>query len=492
MTSLFPIAVPTQDYETGRTATIIPVILSGGSGAQLWPVSRETFPKQFAQLLSDRTLLQATALRARDDRCAAPIVVCDQEHRFLVDEQLRAAGVTEARILLEPSARGSAPAIAAAALLAAQDDPNAILWVMSADACIRRAQNLPAMVDASIAAARAGKIVMFGMPPTAPDSGVSYIGIGQTLGLSEAPDACHVDRFVEKPSTDSAAALIASGDFLWNAGMFVTTAQTMLDEMALHAPVMLAAVRDAFAGSRQDIGFVRLDPQTYGQSPALSLGHAVLERTARAAVVPTDLAWSGVGGWNALWALSPKDSAGNAAIGDVMLEDTEDCYIRSDGMLTAVVGLSDVVVVVTKDATLVTHRDKAQDVEKIVARLRKAKRPEAVAHNRCYRPWGFYESLIQGGRFQVKRIVVHPGQKLSLQKHFHRAEHWVVVSGTAVVTRDTEEVFLRENESIYLPLGCIHRLENCGRIPLTLIEVQSGAYLGEDDIVRIEDTYGRS
>jgi mannose-1-phosphate guanylyltransferase/mannose-6-phosphate isomerase len=306
-----------------------------------------------------------------------------------------------------------------------------------------------------------------------------------------APGVHAVARFIEKPDAATAATLVAGGA-LWNAGMFVFRAETMIEELQIHAPDVLAAVRRALEGASEDLDFIRLRSDAFASAPDISLDYAVAERTARIAVVPADLRWSDVGSWSALWDLGEKDASGNVAVGDVLLEGSTHCYARSDGILTAVVGLTDAVVVVTEDAVLAMHRDRAQDVKKIVERLKKAGRPEAVAHNRVYRPWGFYESLIHGDRFQVKRIVVTPGHKLSLQKHFHRAEHWVVVNGTAIVTRDDEVVMVRENESIYLPLGTVHRMENPGRIPLTLIEVQSGAYLGEDDIVRFEDTYGRT
>jgi mannose-1-phosphate guanylyltransferase/mannose-6-phosphate isomerase len=305
------------------------------------------------------------------------------------------------------------------------------------------------------------------------------------------PGAHEVARFIEKPDAATAAALVADGRHLWNSGMFVFTAATLIAEMAAHAPGVLESVRAAVAGRSQDLDFIRLEPVAFAACESISLDYAVAERTRHAAVVPAGIGWSDVGSWGALWELGAKDGAGNVAVGDVLLEGARDCYVRSDGILTAVVGLEDAVVVVTEDAVLAMHRDRAQEVKKVVDRLRAGRRQQAVAHNRVYRPWGFYESLIQGGRFQVKRIVVTPGEKLSLQKHFHRAEHWVVVQGTALVTRDDEVLMVRENESIYLPLGCVHRLDNPGRIPLTLIEVQSGSYLGEDDIVRLEDTYGR-
>jgi mannose-1-phosphate guanylyltransferase/mannose-6-phosphate isomerase len=468
----------------------VPVILSGGSGTRLWPVSRESFPKQLWPLISDRSLLQETALRARGPAFAPPVVVCNQEHRFLIAEQLRAAGIGGARIVLEPIGRNSAPAIAAAAVLVAEQDPNAVLWMMAADAAIADVAALHQALEAASAAAAAGYVVTFGARPTAPETGYGYIEAG--AALPEFPGVHAVARFVEKPDAAAAIALVGSGRHLWNSGMFVFTAATLLAELETHAPEVLAAVRTAVAERQVDLDFIRLGAEAFAASPSISLDYAVAERTARAAVVPAELGWSDVGSWTALWELGAKDAAGNVVLGDAVLEGAENCYVRSDGMLAAVVGLKDAVVVVTEDAVLAADRAHAQDVKKLVDLLRAQGRQEAVAHNRVYRPWGFYEQLIAGDRFQVKRIVVTPGQKLSLQKHFHRAEHWVVVSGSALVTRNEEVLLVQENESVYLPLGAVHRLENPGRIALTLIEVQSGSYLGEDDIVRLEDTYGRS
>ncbi len=469
---------------------VVPVILSGGSGTRLWPVSRESFPKQFWGLLNnDRSMIVETALRGVGPGFAPPVVVCNHEHRFLVAEQLRDAGVVDPRIVLEPVGRNSAPAIAAAALLVAQTDPQAVIWMTAADSAIEDLPALHAILARAVAGARAGRIVTLGMRPAGPETGYGYMEVGDPV--EGAPGVHAVARFIEKPDAAGAARLVASGA-LWNAGMFVFTAETMIEELQIHAPDVLAAVRRALEAATRDLDFIRLQPAAFASSPNISLDYAVAERTGRIAVVPAELRWSDVGSWNALWELGGKDSDGNVAVGDVLLEGSTHCYARSDGIMTAVVGLKDAVVVVTEDAVLAMHRDRAQDVKKVVDRLKAAGRHEAVAHNRMYRPWGFYESLIRGDRFQVKRIVVTPGHKLSLQRHWHRAEHWVVVNGTAVVTRDGEEVMVRENESIYLPLGTVHRLENPGRIPLTLIEVQSGAYLGEDDIVRIEDTYGRN
>jgi len=488
MTSVAP--VPSAATQTvGTSGRVIPVILSGGSGTRLWPVSRESYPKQFWPLISAHTLIQETALRALGDGFAPPLVICNNEHRFMVAEQLRGAGINDARIVLEPVGRNSAPAVAAAALLAAEEDPDAVLWMMAADSAIERLDTLAEAVATAAAAARAGHVVTFGMKPTAPETGYGYIEVGAALpGL---PGANVLTRFVEKPDAATAARLVADGQHLWNSGMFVFTAATMLREMATHAPAVLEAVRRAVALRHTDLDFIRLEPEAFAASPNISLDYAVAERTAHAAVVPADLGWSDVGSWQALWELGDKDAAGNVSKGDVLLEGAQNCYVRSDGMMTAVLGLENAVVVVTEDAVLAMDRSRAQDVKLVVDRLRRAGRSEAVSHSRIYRPWGFYETLIHGDRFQVKRIVVTPGHKLSLQKHFHRAEHWVVVAGSAVVTRDAEVMLVRENESVYLPLGCVHRLENPGRIPLTLIEVQSGSYLGEDDIVRFEDTYGR-
>lgn len=469
--------------------TIVPVILSGGSGTRLWPVSRESFPKQLWPLVSERTLLQETALRAHGSGFAPPVIVCNQEHRFLIAEQLRVAGVEHAQIVLEPVGRNSAPAIAAAACLVAETRPDAVLWMLAADHAIADVAALHACLDVAAKAARAGHVVTFGMHPTAPETGYGYIQLGAPL--PDAAGAFAVARFVEKPDAGTAARLVADGQHRWNSGMFVFTARTLLDEMQRHAPDVLAAVQAAVRKRTVDLDFIRLDADEFAASPSISLDYAVAERTSRAAVVPAELGWSDVGSWNALWELGGKDADGNVAIGDVLLEHARNCYVRSDGMLAAVVGLDDAIVVVTTDAVLAMHRDRAQDVKAIVERLKSAGRNEAVAHNRLYRPWGFFERLIEGERFQVKRLVVAPGRRLSLQKHFHRAEHWVVVNGSALVTRDDQTMLVRENESIYLPLGCVHRLENPGKIPLTLIEVQSGAYLGEDDIVRFDDNYGR-
>jgi mannose-1-phosphate guanylyltransferase/mannose-1-phosphate guanylyltransferase/mannose-6-phosphate isomerase len=472
---------------------IVPVILSGGTGTRLWPLSREGYPKQFWPLVGGRTMLQETATRARGPGFAPPLVVASEAHRFLVAEQLREAGLEGARIVLEPAARNSAAAIAAAAVLVGEAEPDAVLWIMAADAAITDVPALLGALEAAAAAARAGRICTFGIRPTRPETAYGYIEAGEALPGAEGGGhaASAVTRFVEKPDAPTARSYLEGGRHLWNSGMFVATAGTLLAELGAHAPEVLAAARAGVAEGTRDLGFVRLGGG-FAAAPSISVDHAVMERTRLAAVVPCDPGWSDVGAWDSLWDISPKDAEGNATTGPVSTLGARGCFVRSEGVLTAVVGLEDVVLVVTDDAVLACHRSRAQDVKAMVERLKAAGRREASEHRRVYRPWGSYEGVAQGNRFQVKRIIVRPGQKLSLQKHFHRAEHWVVVAGTAVVERDGERILVRENESVYLPLGCVHRLENPGMIPLTLIEVQSGPYLGEDDIVRIEDTYGRS
>ena len=468
---------------------IVPVILSGGTGSRLWPLSRESHPKQYWPLLSSWTMVQETARRARGPGFAPPVVVVGETHRFLVAEQMRDADVANPQILLEPEGRNSGPAIAVAALLVAEVNPDAVLWIMAADASIARPQALLAALELAAAAARTGRIVTFGMEPDRPHTGFGYIEMGDVLG--DIPGVRQLVRFTEKPDLATAQRLYADGKHVWNSGMFVATAGTLIAELHEHAPEVLAATRAALASSQRDLDFIRLGAEEFRKAPAISIDYAVMERTRHAAVVPANLGWSDVGSWDALWETSPKDEHQNVLHGPVEALDSTGCFVRSEGLLTAVLGLRDVVVVVTDDAVLALPRDRAQDVKKIVERLKARGVKQAAEHRRMYRPWGHYEGLIMGDRFQVKQIVVMPGGRLSLQKHHHRAEHWVVVRGTARVQRDAESLLLSENQSVYLPLGCVHRLENPGMIPLALIEVQVGSYLGEDDIVRIEDTYGR-
>lgn len=476
----------TQD----KLSPVVPVILSGGAGSRLWPVSRKSFPKQFWALLGSSTLLQDTVLRGQGRGMTAPVVVCNGEHRFIIAEQLRDVSVQNARIILEPVGRNSAPAIAAAAFVVAEQDPDAVLWVMAADAAIEDVSKLHAALDHAVVAARAGYLVTFGMTPTRPETGYGYIEQG--AAIDDMPGVYKVSRFVEKPDKHRAEAFLGQGGYLWNSGMFVVRAATFLSEIKRYEPDLYACVEEAVQKRKTDMDFERLDVESFSRSPDISVDYAVAERTDMAAVVPGSFGWSDVGSWDALWDLEKKDAQGNVAHGNVLLEDVSQSYVRTDGMLVAALGVDNLVVVATQDAVLVSGKDRAQDVKTLVQILKKSKRPEAEMHRLTYRPWGHYEALTEGHRFQVKKIVVRPGQKLSLQKHYHRAEHWVVVEGTALVTRGDEQTLVRENESIYLPLGSLHRLENPGRIPVTLIEVQSGSYLGEDDIVRFEDIYSRA
>ncbi|NYZ17553.1 mannose-1-phosphate guanylyltransferase/mannose-6-phosphate isomerase [Azospirillum sp. RWY-5-1] len=479
---------------------ILPVLLSGGSGSRLWPMSRELYPKQLLNLCSDRSMIQDTAARVADSaRFAPPLVVCNQEHRFVIAEQFRAIGCPPRAIVLEPFGRNTAAACAVAALMAAADDPDALLLVLPADHLIQDTGAFRRAVDRAALAAAAGRLVTFGITPTAPETGYGYIRRGGALTGPEGagPEGAglegvfEVAAFVEKPNRAVAEGYLADGGYAWNSGMFLFPAAVLLAELERHAPAVLEAARAALAAGSADLDFFRLDPAAFGRAPDLAIDVAVMERTDRAAVVPCELGWTDVGVWSALWEVGARDAAGNVLLGDVVAEGASGCYVRSEHHLTALVGIEDAVVVVTDDAVLVAAKDRAQDVKKVVDRLKKAGRSEPVSHRKVHRPWGSYRSVHAGERFQVKELSVAPGARLSLQRHHHRAEHWVVVNGTALVTRGEEQVFVYENQSIYIPIGAVHRLENPGKVPLTIIEVQSGSYLGEDDIVRLDDSYGR-
>ena len=467
---------------------LIPVLLSGGVGSRLWPVSREAHPKQFLPLASEASMLQDTLARTQGLDAAAPVVVCNEEHRFMVAEQLREMAVNPDALILEPEGRNTAPAVALAALRALEADAESVLLVLPADHVITDPDAFVAAVAKALPQAQAGRLMTFGVVPTQPETGYGYIKCGEAL----ADDLFDLEQFVEKPDAETAAAYLASGDYLWNSGMFLLGAQVFLDELGKYAPQMLEQCRAAMAGANTDMDFVRPDAAAFRACPSDSIDYAVMEKTALGGVVSLDCGWSDVGAWSALWDVGARDDSGNVSKGDVVLEDSTNSYFRSESRLVAAAGVSDLVVVETADAVLVADRDRVQDVKKIVNRLKREERSEASLHHRVFRPWGSYESLIVSERFQVKRIVVNPGQTLSLQMHHHRAEHWIVVAGTAEVTCEDKVFMLGEDESTYIPLGHKHRLANPGRIPLELIEVQSGTYLGEDDIVRFEDVYGRS
>lgn len=469
---------------------LIPLILSGGSGTRLWPISRRNLPKQFLSLAGTETLFQQTVSRAgRLPDAGAPIVVASDDHRFLAAEQLQELKVSGASILLEPAARNTAPAIAVGALRALEKSPDALILVLPADHLVGDDASFSEAVAKARPSAEAGWLVTFGIRPDRAETGFGYIRRGEGLDGS----TFKVDQFVEKPQLATAEDYVRSGQYDWNSGMFLFRAARYLEELGAHAPAMLEAAKAAYTKANVDLDFVRLDAESFSASPSDSIDYAVMEKTSRAAVVPVSCGWSDIGSWDALWMAAEKDTHGNHAEGDVITIDTKGSFIRShDRHLIATVGLDDVVVVTTPDATLVARRDASQDVKRVVEELKTAGRTEHDLHRVVRRPWGMYDSLENGDRFQVKRIVVKPGAALSLQMHHHRAEHWIVVKGVAEVTCDDKVFLLAENQSTYLPLGSKHRLRNPGKVPVELIEVQSGSYLGEDDIVRFDDVYGRA
>lgn len=466
---------------------MIPVILSGGSGTRLWPLSRGVYPKQFLPLVSDKTMVQETVLRLNGiDNLQAPIAICNEEHRFMMAEQLWEIDAQPEAIILEPVGRNTAPAVALAALAA--KNPDDILLVLPADHVI---ENIPAFQQAVAKAgelAEQGYLVTFGIVPTAAETGYGYI----KRSAEKISAAFKVAEFVEKPDADVAQAYVNSGEYYWNSGMFAFKASRYLQELEKFSPEMLAACRLSFNGAQTDVDFVRLNKDAFIQCPSDSIDYAVMEKTDKAVVIPLDAEWSDVGSWFALWEVREKDGFGNALTGDVIALDTQNSFIHSGNKLVAAIGVQDMIIIETDDAVMIAPKDRVQDVKKIVARLKQEQRAEADLHRKVYRPWGHYDSVDNGERHRTKRIVVKPGAKLSVQKHHHRAEHWVVVKGTALVCRGEETMLLSENESTYIPLGVIHSLENPGVIPLEIIEIQSGSYLGEDDIVRYEDKYGRT
>ncbi len=473
--------------------TIIPVILSGGSGTRLWPVSRARYPKQLIRGLvtPGESLLGATLARLPAGRdVSPPLLICNNAHRFLVKEECERVGVTPSAILLEPMGRNTAPAIAIAALHAAAKDPSAVLVVMPSDHVIRDGERFCAEVQRAAEVAQRGNIVLFGIRPTEGHTGYGYIRRGEPLAGDTGAFA--VARFAEKPDRETAETYVASGDYLWNSGIFVFRADVILGELGRLAPEVLEAAERAIAGAVADLGFLRVDAGAFAAAPSVSVDHAVMEKTNAAAVIPLDIGWSDLGSWSALWDIAPRDDDGNVVRGDAFTEDTRNCYIHSERALVSTIGVEDLVIVDMPDTVLVAHKSRAQDVSRIVSRLKAANRTEHEQHIRTHRPWGYFETLNIGPRFQVKLLHVKPGGLLSMQMHHHRSEHWVVVQGTAKVTVDGRESLVQENESVYIVATQWHRLENPGKIPLELIEVQVGAYLGEDDIIRSDDVYARS
>jgi mannose-1-phosphate guanylyltransferase len=471
---------------------LVPVILCGGTGTRLWPLSRASYPKQYWPLAGqgDDTLLQQTQLRLEGlPELAPPLLICNEDHRFIVAEQLRQIGVEPAGILLEPLGRNTAPAVAIAALQATASGADPLLLILAADHVINSPERFRATVAAGIPAAEAGRLVTFGIVPTAPETGYGYIEAAQPLD-PEAP--VPIARFVEKPDLATAEAFLATGRFTWNSGMFLFRASAILSELERLAPEVVSACRAALDQDSPDLEFLRLEREAFANCPNVALDVAVMEKTDRGAVLPLDADWSDVGSWGALWETGEQDAAGNVLRGRVISENSRNCYLRSEHRLVVGLGVEDLVVVETDDVVLVAHRDRAQEVKAIVGRLEREGAPESKAHRRIYRPWGHYDGVVEGDRWQVKKIEVKPGASLSLQMHHHRAEHWVVVKGTALVEKNGVEELVGENQSTYIPLGSRHRLRNPGKIPVELIEVQSGTYLGEDDIVRFEDRYGRT
>ncbi|MFN3581269.1 MAG: mannose-1-phosphate guanylyltransferase/mannose-6-phosphate isomerase [Pseudomonas sp.] len=470
---------------------MIPLVLSGGNGTRLWPLSRKQFPKQFHALTGDLTLFQQTLKRLEGCVDAAPMVVCNSQHRFIVNEQLHDLGKDAYTILLEPFGRNTAPAVTLAAMQLIADGRDELILVLPADHLITDDASFRAALKLASEAAETGALVLFGVPAQHPETGFGYIKCGES-GSGPVAGAVSVEAFVEKPDHELAVQYVADGGYYWNSGMFVFRASSFLDELRVHSPDIFDTCQLALSQSRRDGKHIEIDSKAFECCPDDSIDYAVMEKTRAACVVPLTAGWSDVGSWSALWEVQPKDARGNVVRGDVTLQDCRNSYVHSSNKLVSVVGLKDVVVVETKDAVMVAHKNRVQDIKQTVNGLERQGRSEVSNHTLVYRPWGSYDSVDLGNRFQVKRITVNPGAHLSLQMHHHRAEHWVVVSGTAQVTCGDKVFLLTENQSTYIPVASVHRLANPGKIPLEIIEVQSGGYLGEDDIQRLEDVYGRT
>ncbi|MEZ8474690.1 mannose-1-phosphate guanylyltransferase/mannose-6-phosphate isomerase [Vibrio cyclitrophicus] len=465
---------------------LLPVIMAGGSGSRLWPLSRTLYPKQFLSLTSSSTMLQETINRLDGIEHDAPFLICNEEHRFIVAEQLRQQNLKHSGIVLEPVGRNTAPAIALAALHGINNDQDPLLLVLAADHVIQNHSAFIESIQQAVPEAESGKLVTFGIVPTAPETGYGYIKKDTEV---EGGHAYNVAHFVEKPNLETAHAYLESGDYLWNSGMFLFKASRYLEELKLHRPDIFTACQKAMVGARGDLDFIRLDEESFAACPDDSVDYAVMEKTKDAVVVPMDANWSDVGSFGALWEVNDKDDDGNATRGDVLTEQTSNSFIYSQNKLVSTVGVDNLVIIETKDAVLVADKDKVQDVKAIVNKLRSQKRSECLQHREVYRPWGSHDEIADGERFQVKHLTVKPGERTATQLHYHRAEHWIVVSGTAKVTNGDKTYLLGENESTFIPIGSAHCIENPGKVPLELIEVRSGSYLQEDDVVRLED-YG--
>ncbi|MBA2126593.1 mannose-1-phosphate guanylyltransferase/mannose-6-phosphate isomerase [Hyphomicrobium methylovorum] len=475
-------------------STIFPVILSGGSGTRLWPLSRSMYPKQFIHFFNGQTtsFLGAALKRLKSGPdFAGPILLCNNDHRFLVREELERAGIEAEKIILEPVARNTAPAIAVAALVALQSDPAAILAVMPSDHIVKDEAVFAESVRRAAKVASEGRLVLFGIKPNEPVTGYGYIKRGARLP-GEETEAFIVDAFAEKPDRATAESYLAQGTYYWNSGIFVLDARTYIDEIERLAPEILTAARDALANAVEDLGFLRLEKKSFAAAPSISVDYAVMEKTAAASMLPLDVGWNDVGSWSSLWDVAERDADGNYVKGDAILQDTTDCYVHSEKSVVATIGVRDLIVVDTPDALLIADKNRSQDVGKIVGRLKQSNRKEQEQHLRNYRPWGYFETLNIGPRFQVKLLHVKPGGMLSMQMHHHRSEHWVVVQGTARVVIGEREQLVRENQSVYIVATQWHRLENPGKVPVQIIEVQIGSYLGEDDILRTDDIYHRT